>query len=293
MNWRWAHVTNPVGAELGAAGLRTPRAAAVLARNPGGQNIVRIKHLLFSWRVLVPTISLLAGALYLDLRHRSLLNRLLGEDGPVEWFTVLALLAALGYAVAVTARAWRASQWRAVLVWTAIAAAALFGAGEEVSWGQRLFDLTTPDWLRSVNRQRELNVHNLVLAGVSINKVVFSYGLGVLAGAYFAVVPALWSWSARARTWLEPWRFPIARGYQTAALLLVVLTVSSMGASRRWELTEALSSFCFLLTVVDPRWGSPFASFSPRVWAWPRFTSRSRSTPPAANRSWSSTSDRR
>ena len=33
-------------------------------------------------------------------------------------------------------------------------------AGEEISWGQRIFDLATPDYLSSVNEQDELNFHN-------------------------------------------------------------------------------------------------------------------------------------
>lgn len=34
-------------------------------------------------------------------------------------------------------------------------------AGEEISWGQRIFDLATPDYLSSVNEQDELNFHNI------------------------------------------------------------------------------------------------------------------------------------
>ena len=34
-------------------------------------------------------------------------------------------------------------------------------AGEEISWGQRIFDIATPDNLSSVNDQDELNFHNI------------------------------------------------------------------------------------------------------------------------------------
>ena len=34
-------------------------------------------------------------------------------------------------------------------------------AGEEISWGQRIFDLATPDYLSSVNEQDEHNFHNI------------------------------------------------------------------------------------------------------------------------------------
>ena len=34
-------------------------------------------------------------------------------------------------------------------------------AGEEISWGQRLFDIPTPEYLKQVNDQNELNLHNI------------------------------------------------------------------------------------------------------------------------------------
>jgi hypothetical protein len=37
----------------------------------------------------------------------------------------------------------------------------LFGAGEEVSWGQWLFGFDPPETIGSTNRQGELNIHNL------------------------------------------------------------------------------------------------------------------------------------
>ena len=37
----------------------------------------------------------------------------------------------------------------------------LVAAGEEISWGQRLFDLDTPNVLIDGNRQDELNLHNV------------------------------------------------------------------------------------------------------------------------------------
>ena len=34
-------------------------------------------------------------------------------------------------------------------------------AGEEISWGQRIFEIATPDYLSSLNDQDELNFHNI------------------------------------------------------------------------------------------------------------------------------------
>jgi hypothetical protein len=47
------------------------------------------------------------------------------------------------------------------LVYLGLAALFFFGAGEEISWGQRIFGFGTPQALSQVNKQEEFNLHNL------------------------------------------------------------------------------------------------------------------------------------
>jgi hypothetical protein len=47
------------------------------------------------------------------------------------------------------------------VVFLGLALLFFFGAGEEISWGQRIFGLKTPEPLAQVNKQDELNLHNL------------------------------------------------------------------------------------------------------------------------------------
>ena len=47
------------------------------------------------------------------------------------------------------------------LVYLGLAILFLFGAGEEISWGQRILGFQTPETLSEVNRQEEFNLHNL------------------------------------------------------------------------------------------------------------------------------------
>ncbi|HSB00247.1 MAG TPA: hypothetical protein VLE49_06325 [Anaerolineales bacterium] len=49
------------------------------------------------------------------------------------------------------------------LVYVGLALLFFFGAGEEISWGQRIFGFKTPDALAQVNKQDELNLHNLTV----------------------------------------------------------------------------------------------------------------------------------
>ena len=85
------------------------------------------------------------------------------EDGPCEnlQFLLLIVAAAVAGAVAV-ARRRRGDRLLAVLYW--VLAIGLVGmAGEEISWGQRLFGIATPAALAEHNLQGELNLHNTFL----------------------------------------------------------------------------------------------------------------------------------
>ena len=38
-----------------------------------------------------------------------------------------------------------------------------FGGGEEISWGQRIFNIKTPEYMAKINAQQEINIHNIYL----------------------------------------------------------------------------------------------------------------------------------
>ena len=86
---------------------------------------------------------------------------LAGEDRLVEWVTVgLFVMAAV--ASVLNARALRRLGHRRLGLFHALLAALfLFVALEEISWGQRIFDWSTPEAISSINYQNETTIHNL------------------------------------------------------------------------------------------------------------------------------------
>lgn len=81
------------------------------------------------------------------------------EDGPVEWLGAICLgvsAALFAWTAAVHARDKLSKFWL-----TALALLFLFGAGEEISWGQRIFSFSTPELIAEQNMQGEANIHNL------------------------------------------------------------------------------------------------------------------------------------
>ena len=63
----------------------------------------------------------------------------------------------------------------------------LFISGEEISWGQRLLGFRTPDFISSVNFQRELNMHNLTIIQESNNALAINACRFLLA--YLMLLP--------------------------------------------------------------------------------------------------------
>ncbi|PLX51174.1 MAG: hypothetical protein C0613_00795 [Desulfobulbaceae bacterium] len=83
------------------------------------------------------------------------------EDMPGEWTQVFFFGATLVLAARLV---WRSRHYR--VFFALLALACFYVVGEEISWGQRLFALATPDFFQRHNLQQELNLHNLLTGPV-------------------------------------------------------------------------------------------------------------------------------
>ena len=139
-----------------------------------------------------PVLLLGASALFLLMPPTARLSLwMLSEDRPVEALTFFAFM---GASLMAGRLAWmhrRGFQWWVPGVYVLLALA-FFGIGmEEVSWGQRWLGFETPDALRGVNRQDEVNLHNIgVLQGRS-ELMRLCAGLGGLLAVGAHRIPAL------------------------------------------------------------------------------------------------------
>lgn len=83
------------------------------------------------------------------------------EDGPIEWLTALFYLVGALVTLRLTVR-FHATGLRPHAGLSGILAAGLFFIGmEELSWGQRIFDIPSPQLMVGINRQHEINLHNI------------------------------------------------------------------------------------------------------------------------------------
>lgn len=87
------------------------------------------------------------------------------EDGPIEYLTALLfLVSSMGFVITIVRSPFLSSRsewWRHLFLHGWVLLMFVF-AGEELSWGQRLFGFATPDMVGRFNVQNEFNLHNLV-----------------------------------------------------------------------------------------------------------------------------------
>lgn len=174
------------------------------------------------------------------------------EDGLVEWLTVFGLL--LGSAVCIYRFVkLRREKSALFLSITLLLGLLLFMvAGEEISWGQRIFGIETSEFFEKNNLQKETNFHNMVVNGVKINKVVFTFGLIAALGIFLVVIPVLYRRNARIKAWADSWGILIPRNYQIVAFLLVFAITGLLKHEKNPELLECGAALLFFLIVRYP-----------------------------------------
>jgi hypothetical protein len=128
----------------------------------------------------------------------------------------------------------------------------LFGAGEEISWGQRIFNIETPEFFQSHNTQQETNIHNLIVKDIKINKLVFGKILAVAIVCYLLVLPLLHRKNLRVREWVGRMGVPVPRAYHILCYLALFIIVTLTPSSRKGELLEFGGCALFFLIVLFP-----------------------------------------
>lgn len=81
-----------------------------------------------------------------------------------------------------------------------------FGFGEELSWGQRIFNVQTPLLLNKINDQQETNIHNLEIFRGILN---FNHLFTFFWTSYCLIIPILYRKSTNIKVFLNRINLPI------------------------------------------------------------------------------------
>lgn len=175
------------------------------------------------------------------------------EDGLLEYFTALMLFATGIVCFIQLVRFHRHHTKAFVIINGVIVLLMFFGAGEEISWGQRIFGTETTEFFLENNRQSETNLHNLSVNGVNINKLVFGKVLVLFLVLFYLVLPSLYKRSPKIQSLFDRFYIPVPKVHLGIAMLVAGIAISFIASSKRGELNEVCLSVFFLLTVLKPQ----------------------------------------
>ena len=174
------------------------------------------------------------------------------EDGFIEWLTIVALLSG---AFLCFYRTFKLKSQRSLIFLLGMVLMGLvfvFGVGEEISWGQRIFDIESPEFFIKHNAQGELNIHNLIFNERKINKIIFGTLLGVFIGAYFLILPIGYRKIDRIKHLVNRFAIPIPRVFHIISYIILIILVSTVSSSKKGELLEFGGCWIFLLMIFNP-----------------------------------------
>lgn len=175
------------------------------------------------------------------------------EDGWVEYLTALFLFLGAIILGIHAVKAIRQNDKKQILFFTLAALVFIFGSGEEISWGQRIFGIETGEYFMENNYQGETNLHNLEIGGVDLNMLIFSKLMFIALAFYFIILPIL-VWKTKTfRKLVVDFGVPIPRLHHIIVLLITNISVPLLiGMTKESELHElALTGILFLI-FLDP-----------------------------------------
>ncbi len=175
------------------------------------------------------------------------------EDGFLEWATVVALFLGMCTCVyrAKILRKFREPWFIIGLI--AMAFVFLFGVGEEISWGQRIFKWQTPQWFCTYNTQCETNLHNLKFGETKINKLVFGLTLGICIAFYFLILPILYRKVEKIRNIVNKFAIPIPKITHIVAYLILFFLAQSIPGHKKGEILEFGGCWIFFIMILAPQ----------------------------------------
>jgi hypothetical protein len=174
------------------------------------------------------------------------------EDGYVEYGTALFLFCSSLLLVYRFIKLYKLKKllWRVGIL--AIILVFIFGAGEEISWGQRIFNVESSQYFLENNAQGETNLHNMVVDGKKINKIIFSQLLTAILIIYLIFTPILFRKYKWVKNIATTFAIPIVKWHQTIAFLVGTLLMSFIPSEYKWELYELAFSVIFFLIFLNP-----------------------------------------
>lgn len=203
--------------------------------------------------ILAVSGIVLASGFILFYTSKSLFDQYVQEDGMVEWLTVAGLLAGSVVCFSRFKKLFFKRSRLFLLVTFCLGLFLFFSSGEEISWGQRILGIKSPEYFEKNNAQHETNLHNLVVSGIKINKLVFSLMLVIGLCLYLVFVPVLYRKNQAVQKIINDAGIPVPRLYQVISFLLLFVLTSLIPHGKKAELLECSGALLFFIIMLYPK----------------------------------------
>lgn len=197
------------------------------------------------------SLGLLVSILSLQAFSEVGVAMVLKEDGPIEWLSFVTLFLGSLLAGYLTYEKVR-SEGRLGLSCTVLLflmAGFMFAALEEISYGQRIFDFESGDFFLKNNAQDETNLHNMVVNGVKVNKLIF----GKLLFLALLGHNLIWPFMIRKLKWAKNLHVLLGNFIpqipQIIVLIVIALGVDLIDFDRKRELLEFSGCLFYVLAM--------------------------------------------
>ena len=195
--------------------------------------------------------SIIVSTVFLFYYSSSVYNLFVEEDGIIEYSTAVLLLSVSIYFINKLLKKSKviSSKNIGIILFSIIF---FFGFGEEISWGQRIFNIETPLFFSENNLQSETNIHNLMIGGVKLNKLIFTNVLFFIFLFYFLAGPYLYTKSNNVKSIINRFSIVIPKYSQSIIFICSTIIIYIFDHDRVSEIWECLFAFTMLITSISP-----------------------------------------
>jgi len=201
---------------------------------------------------VIVILVILSGAILSFTDKEYYENSFAVEDGIIEYGTALMLFISAIIMAFRFFRIGRGQSFKWKLTVVVLAILFIFAAGEEISWGQRIFGVESSEFFKDNNAQQEMNLHNLVVGETKINKLIFSKMLTSILVIYLIILPVLFNKISWIKDLVTDFAIPVVKYHHTVVFILMTIVVTIMPSGKRWEIYEFGFAMIFFLIFIFP-----------------------------------------
>lgn len=97
-----------------------------------------------------------------------------------------------------------------------------------------------------------MNLHNLIVGGTKINKLIFSQLLIFVLVIYLLILPILYRKYGTIKNLMAAFAVPLVRWHHSIAFIIASFALIFIPSSKKWELYELAFAIIFFLIFLNP-----------------------------------------